>query len=157
MQTDVSETKAFQHKRRRDVEPEIEANRAPVARENKGDPAPQERQDVEMLVDTPGESASVKRGSDAVADTEERARLRLRAAGKKEARNTIYKTYWNPRPRRRPGKSRGGVRRVKARNLSQNWRKRSRRQFQLRVALLQFREARARGLTFLLILLWLRA
>ena len=26
------------HKRRRDVEPEIEANRAPVARENEGDP-----------------------------------------------------------------------------------------------------------------------
>ena len=39
------------HKRRRDVEPETEANRAPVARETEGDPAPQERQDVEMLVE----------------------------------------------------------------------------------------------------------
>ena len=34
---------------------------------------------VEMQVEAPAESASVKRGSDAVADTEERARLRLRA------------------------------------------------------------------------------
>ena len=63
------------HKRRRDVEPEVEVDRAPVARENEGDPAPLERQDVE--------SASVKRGSDAVADNDERARLRLRAEGKR--------------------------------------------------------------------------
>ena len=39
------------NKRRRDVEPEIGANRAPVARKNEGDPAPQERQDVEMLAE----------------------------------------------------------------------------------------------------------
>ena len=62
------------HKRGRDVEPEIGANRASVARENAGEPAPQERQDVEMPVDAPAESASVKRRSDAVADNEERAR-----------------------------------------------------------------------------------
>ena len=62
------------------------------------------------------ESASVKRGSDAVADNEERARLRLRSGGKR-------------------GQS---------------------RQFLLKVVLLQFREARARVLTFLLILLRLR-
>ena len=71
------------HKRGRDVEPEVEANRAPVARENEGDPTPQERQYVEMPVEALAESASVKRGSDAVADNEERARLRLRAEGKK--------------------------------------------------------------------------
>ena len=71
------------HKRRRDVEPEIGANRAPVARENEGDPAPQEQQDVEILGEALVESASVKRGSDAVADNEERARLRLRAEGKR--------------------------------------------------------------------------
>ena len=47
------------HKRRRDVEPEIEASRAPVAKENEGDPAPLEQQDVEIRVETPGESASV--------------------------------------------------------------------------------------------------
>ena len=134
----------------------LEWTRHPPARKNEGDPAPLEQQDVEMPVETLGESASLKRGSDAVADNEERARLRLRAEGKrKEARNTIFKTYWNPRPRRRPGQGRGGVRSVKARNLSQIWRKKSRRQFPLRVALLQFREARA--LTFLSILLWLRA
>ena len=57
------------HKRRRNVEPEIEANRAP--RENEGEPAPQEKQDVEMPVKAPAESASVKRGSDAAVDNEE--------------------------------------------------------------------------------------
>ena len=74
----------------------------------------------------------------------------------KEGRNTIYKTYWNPRRRRRPGQSRG-VRSVTACNFSQIWRTRSRRQFLLRVAVLHFREARARVLTFLSILLWLPA
>ena len=39
------------HKRRRDVEPEIEANGALVARGNEDDPTPQERQDVEMPVE----------------------------------------------------------------------------------------------------------
>ena len=62
------------HKRRRDVELEVEVDRALVARVNEDDPAPVEQQDVEMLVETPVESASVKRGSDAVADSEERAR-----------------------------------------------------------------------------------
>ena len=47
-------------------------DQAPAARENEGDPAPLEQQDVEMPVETLGESASVKRGSDAVADNEER-------------------------------------------------------------------------------------
>ena len=42
---------------------------------NDCDPAPQERQDVDMPVKAPVESASVKRGSDVVADKEERARL----------------------------------------------------------------------------------
>ena len=58
------------HKRRRDVEPEVEVDRAPVARENEGDPALVEQQDVEMLVATPVESASVKCGSDVVDDNE---------------------------------------------------------------------------------------
>ena len=54
-----------------------------VARENDGGPAPLKWRDVEMPVEAPVESASVKRGSDAVANTEERARLRLRAEGKR--------------------------------------------------------------------------
>ena len=66
-----------------DVELEVGVDQAPAARENEGDPAPLEQQDVEMPVETPGESASVKRGSDAVADNEERARLRLRAESKR--------------------------------------------------------------------------
>ena len=77
------------HKRRRDVEPEIEANRAPVVRGNEGDPAPQERQDVEMPLEAPVESASVKRGQNAVGGTEERARLRLRAEGKRGQKHDI--------------------------------------------------------------------
>ena len=132
-----------------------EENRAPVARENEGDPALHERRNVEKSVGALVESASVDRGSHAVADKEERSRLRLRADGKRG--HTRYKTYWSPRPRRGPGFSRGGVRSVKARNLSQIWRKMSCRQFLLKVFLLQFREARARVLTFLSILLWRRA
>ena len=85
-----------------------------------------EQQDVEMLVDTLGESVSVKRESDAVADNEERPLSRLKGAN--EARNKTYKMYWNPRPRPRPGWSSGGVRSVKARNISQIWRRRSRQQ-----------------------------
>ena len=54
------------HKSRRDVEPEVELDRAPVARENEGEPALLEQQDVEIPLETPGESASVKCGSDAV-------------------------------------------------------------------------------------------
>ena len=56
---------------------------APITRENEEDPAPLERQDVEMLLEALVESASAQRGSDAVADNEERARLRLRAEGKR--------------------------------------------------------------------------
>ena len=118
------------HKRTRDVEPEVVVDWAPVARENEGDPAPVEQPDVEMPVETPVESACVKRGSDAVADNEERVTCdsELRA---NEAGNTTYKMCWNPRPRRRAGWSPGGVRSVKERNLSQIQRKRSRRQFLL--------------------------
>ena len=77
------------HRRRRDVEPEVEVDRALVARGHEGGPAPLQRQDVEMRVGAPVESASVNRGSDAVADNEERARLRLRAEGKRpETRKT---------------------------------------------------------------------
>ena len=75
------------HKRRRDVEPEVEAKRTLVARENEGDSALQERQDVEMPVEAPVESASAKRGSDAVADKEERARLRLRAQRERDLKH----------------------------------------------------------------------
>ena len=89
-------------KRRRDVDYEVEANWALVARENDGDLALLEQQDVEMPVEAFAESASVKRGSDDVADNEERARLRLQHDAK-EARNTICKTYWNSRLRRWPG------------------------------------------------------
>ena len=60
------------HKRRRDAEPEVEeVRRGPCA----GDPALAEQQDVETPEEVLGESASVKRGADAVADDEERARL----------------------------------------------------------------------------------
>ena len=85
------------HRRRRDVEPEVEVDWAPVATEKKGDPALVEQQDVEMPVETPVESASVKSGSDVVADNEERAEPRA-----DEARNTIYKTTTKARlePRR---------------------------------------------------------
>ena len=57
--------------------------RALVARENETDPAPKERLDVEMPAEELVGSASVKHGSDAVADNEERAPLRLRAEGKR--------------------------------------------------------------------------
>ena len=74
------------HKHRRDVESEVEVDRAPVARQNEGDPAPLERQDVEMLLLTLKNVL--------VCASEQRT---------KEARNTTCKTYWNPRPRRGPG------------------------------------------------------
>ena len=71
------------------------------------------------------------------------------------------KHFWlerrNPRPRRRPSWTRRGVINMKARNLSQIWRKKSRREFLLRVALVRSKEAQARVLTFLSILQWLRA
>ena len=77
-----------------------------------------EQQDVEMPMEVPGESATVKRGADAVADDEERPRLGLKRLKASEARNTTCKMSWNPRPRRRPGWSPGGVRNVKALNFS---------------------------------------
>ena len=70
------------HQRRRGVEREVGVDRAPVVREDEGDPALLEQQENETQVETPVESASVKRGRDGVADNEERARLRLRAEGK---------------------------------------------------------------------------
>ena len=54
-----------------------------VARGTDGDPALVEQQDVEMPVESLIESASVKRGSDAVPRNEERARLRHRAEDKR--------------------------------------------------------------------------
>ena len=47
------------------------------------DPALLEQQDVAMLVDVSGESTFVKRGAVAVADDEERARLRRKSEGKR--------------------------------------------------------------------------
>ena len=113
------------HKRRREVEPEVDVDQAPVARENEGDAEPLGQHDVEMPVEAPAASASVKRGSDAVADNEERTGLRLRAEGKRGQKHDMQdvlepqaRTKVRPEPRR--------VRSVKARNLSQIWRKRSR-------------------------------
>ena len=51
----------------------------PGHQSREGDPALLELQYVEISVETPVDSASAKRGSGAVADNEERARLRLRA------------------------------------------------------------------------------
>ena len=144
------------HKRRRDVEPESEANGARIASENEADSAPQERQEVEMPVEASVESASVKRGSDAAADDEERARLRLRAEGKRGPKHDIQDVL-EPQVKTRARLEPRRGRRAKAPNLFQIWRMRSRRQFLLRVALLHFREARARVLRFLSILLWPRA
>ena len=66
------------HKRRRDAEPEVEGDRPLAVREDEADPAHQEQQDVEMPVEVSGESTTAKRGADAVADDEERPRLRLK-------------------------------------------------------------------------------
>ena len=46
------------HKRRRDVKLEVEEARVPVVRENAGDPAPLEQQDVAMPTAMSGESTS---------------------------------------------------------------------------------------------------
>ena len=43
----------------------------------------------------------MKRGSDAVADKEERARFCDSGLRAKEARNTTYKTYWNTQAKTR--------------------------------------------------------
>ena len=115
------------HTRRRDVELEVEEAQAPVVRENAGDPAPLEQQDVAMPTAISGESTSVKCGAVAKADDEERARLRLRFEGKRSQKHDMEVTM---APRTRPGTgwSPGGARNVKARNLSRIWRKRSRTQ-----------------------------
>ena len=77
------------HKRRRDVEPEVEVDRTPGVREDEGDPAPLGQQDVEMPVETIGEFASVKRGAEAVLDNEEGGRLRPRAKGKRGQKHDV--------------------------------------------------------------------
>ena len=112
-------------RRRRDLEPEIGA----VARENEGEPAPQERQVVETPVEAPAESASANRGSVA-ADNEERVRLRLGAEGKRGQKHDMQDVL-EPQTK-----------------TSQNWRNGPRQ---------QFKEAQARVMMFLLVLLWLRA
>ena len=146
------------HRRRRDVELEIEANRAPVARESEGDPAPQEqRQDVEMRVEAPVESASVKRGSDAVADNEERARLRLRAEGKRGQKHDMQdvlepqaKTTARLEPRR-------GQKREAHTTFPRSGGRGHVDSSCKRVALLQFKGGSSSSADVLSILLWLRA
>ena len=72
MQHDSEGNECLQvHKRRRDVEQEIQANRVSVARENEGDLAPQDRQDVGMPVEA------------FATDNEGRAHLRPRAEGRR--------------------------------------------------------------------------
>ena len=85
-----------------------------VATENEGDSVLQERQGVEMPVGALVESASVKLGSDAVADFDERARSRRRAEGKRGQKNAFQdvlepqaKTKARLEPRR--GQKRGST------------------------------------------------
>ena len=104
------------------MEHDPEGHETNAEREKEGDPAPQERQDVEMPVEAPGESASVKRGSDAVADNEERARLQLRAQGKRGQKHDVQDEL-EPKAKTRARPEWRRARSVKAHNLSQNWRK----------------------------------
>ena len=60
--------------------------------ENADDPAPLEEKDVPMPSAGSGEFTSVKRGAVAVADAEERARLRLRSEGKRGQNHDIEDT-----------------------------------------------------------------
>ena len=93
MEHDVEGHERLQvHKRRRDAEPEVEWDQARVVRENEGDPALNEQQDVEMPVEVSGESVSVLLTSKNVlaCDSE------LKAS---EARNTTCKMSWKPRRR----------------------------------------------------------
>ena len=101
-----------------------------------------------MLVQAPAESESVKRGSDAVADNEERARLRLRAAGKRGQKHDMQDVLEHQTKTRARLEPRRSQKCESTQPVSQNWRKMSRQ---------QFKETRARVLMFLLILLWLRA
>ena len=108
-----------------------------------------------MPVEESAESASVKRGSDAAAGNEERARLRLRAAGKRGQQHDMQEELepqakTKARPETRRGQKRESMQ-------SQIWRNRSRRQFLLRVAVLRLREVRSRVLTFLSLFVWLQA
>ena len=128
------------HKRRQCVEPEVEVDWALVAREKEGYPAPLEQQDVQMPVEAPGGWASVKRGADAVAHNEERARLPLRAEGKRGQKHDMQDVL-EPRAK------------TKARLEPRRGQKRESTQPLL--ALLRFKEARARVRMFLSILLWL--
>ena len=59
-----------------------------------------------MLVEAPAASASVKRGSDAAADNEERARLRLRAEGKRGQKHDMQDVL-EPQAKARPEPRRG--------------------------------------------------
>ena len=76
----------------------IEAS-AEHVRENAGDPARLEQQDVAMPTVMSDESTSVKRGAVAEADDEDRARLRCKFEGKRSQRHDMRETSWNPRPR----------------------------------------------------------
>ena len=68
-------------------------------------PHHQDRQDVEMPVEAPVESASVKRRSHAAADNEERARLRLRAEckrGQKHEKSDVLEPQAKTKARSEP-------------------------------------------------------
>ena len=65
----------------------------------------------------------MKRGSDAAADNEERARLRLRAEVKIDQKHDMQDVLGTPGQDEDQARA-GGVRSVKARNLSRIWRKR---------------------------------
>ena len=102
---------------------------------------------------TSGESASVKRGADAVADNEERARLRLTVDGKRGQKHDIQdvlEPQAKKKARLEPGR---GQKRENTHKPLLIWKRRSRRQFLLFVPLLRFQKARARVRMYLSILL----
>ena len=78
------------HKRRRDAEPETEANQASVARENEGEPAHQERQDVEMPVEALAESVSCETWIGPVSRQWRTCSLRLGAEGKRGLKHDAH-------------------------------------------------------------------
>ena len=99
----------------------------------------------------------MKRGSDAVADKEERARFCDSGLRAKEARNTTYKTYWNPRPRRGPGlEPRRGQKRESTQHLPDLEEEVVKTVPAKSGSAFRFWEVRARVLTILSILLWQR-
>ena len=79
------------HRRKRDVQPEVEGDQAPVVRENAGHPAFPEKQNA----DAHGGTCC----TDAVLD--ERDRLRLRAEGKRGQKHDMEDVL-EPTPRRKP-------------------------------------------------------